>query len=359
MRAKRESEFIQLYIETSFLKEREIQDLMEEMFREFFKALLDVDLPKFHRITYKESMARYGSDKPDLRIPLELVGVDDLVKNTEFKVFAEPANDSEGRVVALHLPNGCKLTRKELDGYGEFVGIYGLKGLAYIKVNDLNAGMEGLQSSILKFLSEDVIKNILERVHARTGDVVFFGAGNEKIVNEAIGALRVKLGEDCGLIGDQWAPLWVVDFPMFELIDNKLHPLHHPFTAPKVTDIAEIEKDPCNCVSRAYDMVLNGEELCSGSIRIHDMELQKAIFKFLGISDDEAQERFGFLLEAMKYGCPPHGGVGYGFDRIVMLMTNSASLRDVIAFPKTQTANCPLTNAPSEVSKEQLKELGL
>jgi aspartyl-tRNA synthetase len=324
--------------------------------------VLEEALPNpFPRMTYAEAMARFGSDKPDLRIPLELVEVSDLMKAVDFKVFSGPANDERGRVAALKVPGGNELTRKEIDDYTKFVGIYGAKGLAYIKVNDLAAGREGLQSPILKFLPDEVVDAIMQRVEAQTGDLVFFGADKATIVNEALGALRVKLGHDLDMVEKGWRPLWVVAFPMFEWDDktNRWYALHHPFTAPRESDIELLEKDPENCLSRAYDMVLNGTELGGGSIRIHQTEVQNKVFELLGIGEEEAKVKFGFLLEALKYGCPPHGGLAFGLDRLVMLMTGSASIRDVMAFPKTQSASCLLTDAPSEIADEQLRELNI
>ena len=362
LRADRQPEFTQLDIETSFLNEEQIMSLAEEMIRMLFSKVLDVQLPDpFPRMSYDEAMTRYGSDKPDLRINLELVDIGDVLENVEFKVFSGPAKDPKGRVAALRLPAGNTLTRKEIDDYTKFVGIYGAKGLAYIKVNDLSKGREGLQSPILKFLPDQVTDTIMTRVGAETGDLVFFGADKAKIVNEALGALRVKLGHDRGFAQGDWAPLWVVDFPMFEKDErsDRWHSLHHPFTAPKEDDIEKLESDPGNCYSRAYDMVLNGTELGGGSIRIYRPEVQRKVFKALGISDEEANDKFGFLLDALKYGCPPHGGLAFGMDRLVMLMTGAHSIREVMAFPKTQTAACLLTNAPSVVSFDQLRELGI
>ncbi len=362
LRADRQPEFTQLDIETSFLNEFEVMELMEGMIRKLFAETLDVHLEApFKRMPYDEAMHRYGSDKPDLRIPLELVEIADLLKDVDFKVFAGPANDPKCRVTALRLPKGCELSRKEIDDYTKFVGIYGAKGLAYIKVNDLSQGRDGLQSPILKFLPDAAVNGILERTGAQTGDLVFFGADKAKIVNEALGALRVKLGEDRGLIEQGWQPLWVVDFPMFEWDekDNRWYSTHHPFTSPREGDIDKLESDPANCYSRAYDMVLNGVEVGGGSMRIYRPEVQARVFRALGISDEEAQEKFGFLLDALKYGCPPHGGLAFGLDRLVMLMTGARSIRDVMAFPKTQSAACLLTHAPSEVSHAQLRELNI
>lgn len=362
LRADRQPEFTQLDIETSFVDEEAFMSLMEELIRSLFANVLEEALPNpFPRMTYAEAMARFGSDKPDLRIPLELVEVSDLMKAVDFKVFSGPANDERGRVAALKVPGGNELTRKEIDDYTKFVGIYGAKGLAYIKVNDLEAGREGLQSPILKFLPDEVVDAIMQRVEAQTGDLVFFGADKATVVNEALGALRVKLGHDLDMVEKGWRPLWVVAFPMFEWDDktNRWYALHHPFTAPRESDIELLENDPENCLSRAYDMVLNGTELGGGSIRIHQTEVQKKVFELLGIGEEEAKDKFGFLLEALKYGCPPHGGLAFGLDRLVMLMTGSASIRDVMAFPKTQSASCLLTDAPSEIADEQLRELNI
>ncbi|MEN9848996.1 MAG: hypothetical protein RL368_1736 [Pseudomonadota bacterium] len=360
LRADRQPEFTQLDIELSFVDEFIIRDLMETMIRGLFKDVLDVTLPNpFPSMTYAEAMNRYGSDKPDLRTSLEITEISDLVKDVEFKVFNAAANDANSRVAAMRVPKGSELSRKQLDDYALFVAIYGAKGLAYIKVNDRSAGRDGLQSPILKFLPDDVIAAILDRVHAETGDVVFFGADKAKIVNDALGALRLKVSDDLGLMETGWKPLWVVDFPMFEWDekDKRWVSLHHPFTAPNVTDISAIEANPGACISRAYDMVLNGSEIGGGSIRIHRPEMQSAVFNLLGIGESEAREKFGFLLDALKSGCPPHGGLAFGLDRLVMLMTGATSIRDVIAFPKTQTASCPLTSAPSPASEMQLREL--
>jgi len=362
LRADRQPEFTQLDIEMSFVDEANVTGAMESLIRHVFKAVLDVDLADpFPRMSYAEAMQRYGSDKPDLRIDLELVDVSDLVGEVEFKVFAGPANDPEGRVAALCLPGGAKLSRKHLDDYAEFVGRYGAKGLAYIKVNDVDGGRDGLQSPIMKFLPDEAVTGILERTGAKTGDVIFFGADKARVVNDALGALRVKLGEDRGLVKDEWAPLWVVDFPMFERDpqSKRWMALHHPFTAPSVNDPEALQNDPGNAISRAYDMVLNGSEVGGGSIRIHNQDMQSVVFDLLGISREEADEKFGFLLRALEFGAPPHGGVAFGLDRIVMLMAGADSIRDVIAFPKTQSAHDPLTNAPGVVSAQQLKETGI
>ncbi len=312
-------------------------------------------------MTYAESMRRFGCDRPDLRIPLELVDVEDLMQAVEFKVFAGPAKDPNGRVAALRLPQGGTLSRKEIDAYTKYVSIYGAKGLAYIKVNELAKGREGLQSPILKFLPDETVDGIMQRVGAEDGDLVFFGADKTHIVNESLGALRAKLGHDRGLLEGDWKPLWVVDFPMFEWDEpnQRWSSLHHPFTAAKEEHLGLLESDPGACDSRAYDMVLNGTEIGGGSIRIHRAEVQEKVLKLLGIGDEEAQEKFGFLLKALRYGCPPHGGLAFGLDRLVMLMAGASSIRDVMAFPKTQTAACQLTEAPSTVSIEQLRELSL
>lgn len=336
--------------------------IMENLIRAIFKSVLDVELAEpFPRMSYAEAMQRYGSDKPDLRIPLQLVDVADVMKDVEFKVFSGPANDPNGRVAAMCLPHGSELTRKEIDEYTKFVGIYGAKGLAYIKVNDAHAGRDGLQSPIVKNLTDDAISAVLERTGAQDGDLVFFGADKASVVNEALGALRVKLGEDQGLVEAGWRPLWVVDFPMFEWDEkeNRWAALHHPFTAPREQDIDTLEDKPGECLSRAYDMVLNGSEIGGGSQRIFRYEVQEKVFRLLGISDEDAQQKFGFLLEALKYGCPPHGGIAFGLDRLVMLITGATSIREVMAFPKTQTAACLLTDAPSQVSETQLRELGI
>jgi aspartyl-tRNA synthetase len=362
LRADRQPEFTQLDMEMSFCNEETIQTLNEALIRHLFKALLDVSLPDpFPRMTYAAAMQRYGSDKPDLRIPFELVDIADLVKDIEFNVFSGPANEAQGRVTALRIPKAADLSRKAIEDYTQYVAIFGAKGLAYIKVLDPAQGLEGLQSPILKFIPEAIVNAILQRVKAEKGDIVFFGAGAAKMVSESLGALRVKLGHDLNAIKKEWCPLWVVDFPLFEYDaeEKRWQALHHPFTAPKVNDVPELQANPEGCLSRAYDMVLNGCEIGGGSIRIHDTLMQSAVFDLLNINEEEQKEKFGFLLEALKFGCPPHGGMAFGLDRLVMLMTGAKSIRDVIAFPKTQTASCPLTHAPSPVSAQQLKELFL
>jgi len=360
LRADRQPEFTQLDVEMSFLDEEQIMGLMEEMIRRAFREALGVELPDpFPRMTYEEGMRRYGSDRPDLRCSLELVDVADLLQDIDFKVFAGPAKDPKGRVAALRLPGGGKLSRKDIDEYTKFVGIYGARGLAYIKVNEMANGVDGLQSPILKFIPDEAVLEIMQRTGAEDGDIVFFGADKAHVVNEALGALRVKLAEDLGLMSDTWQPLWVVDFPMFEWDDTsaRWQALHHPFTAPKEEHLEMLKTDPGACLSRAYDMVLNGTEIGGGSIRIYREKVQEEVFALLGIDEQEAREKFGFLLDALKYGCPPHGGLAFGLDRLVMLMAGAHSIRDVMAFPKTQSAACPLTQAPSEVDQAQLREL--
>ena len=362
LRADRQPEFTQLDIEMSFVDEDEVTGAMEGMIRHLFMEAMGIELPEtFPRMTYADAIHRYGSDKPDLRIDLELIEVADLMSSVEFKVFAGPASDPEGRVAALCVPGGAEMSRKVIDNYTAYVASYGARGLAYIKVNDVDIGRDGLQSPILKFLPDEAISGIIERTGAKTGDLIFFGADKARVVNDALGALRVKVGEDRDLVSDGWAPLWVVDFPMFErdAKNKRWTALHHPFTAPSIDDPDALLANPGEALSRAYDMVLNGSEIGGGSIRIHDQETQATVFDLLGISKEEADEKFGFLLEALQYGCPPHGGVAFGLDRIVMMMAGADSIRDVIAFPKTQTASCPLTNAPGEVSQAQLKETGI
>ncbi|WP_394131754.1 aspartate--tRNA ligase [Shewanella maritima] len=359
LRADRQPEFTQIDIETSFMSSEQVMQKTEEMVRGLFKDLLNVDLGEFPRMPYSEAMARFGSDKPDLRNPLELVDVADLVKDVEFAVFSGPANDPEGRVAALRIPTGASLSRKQIDNYTKYVGIYGAKGLAWMKVNDLAAGMDGIQSPVLKFLNESIVQQIIERTGAQTGDIILFGADNAMTVAEAMGALRLKAGEDFELLQGEWKPLWVVDFPMFEKIKGSFHAVHHPFTAPRGVSPEQLAADPAGTVSDAYDMVLNGCELGGGSVRIHDAKMQATVFDILGIDEQEANEKFGFLLEALRYGTPPHAGLAFGLDRIIMLMTGASSIRDVMAFPKTTTAACPLTNAPGEANPQQLVELGV
>ena len=361
LRADRQPEFTQLDIETSFMNEDKIMDTMEEMIKNLFSKVIDVDLgDKFPVMTYTEAMRLYGSDKPDLRIPLQFVDIADDMKDVDFKVFSGPANDPNGRVVALKIPKGSDLTRKEIDGLTKYVSIYGARGLAYIKVNDRDAGLEGLQSPIVKFAPAEVWESVLTKTDAKTGDLIFFGADKTNIVNEAIGALRVKVGHDRGLAEGDWKPLWLIDFPMFDWDDKnqRWNAIHHPFTAPSCS-MEELEANPGQALSRAYDLILNGTEVGGGSIRINKTDMQTKVFEILGIGEEEAREKFGFLLDALKYGCPPHGGIAFGLDRLVMLMTGSASIRDVIAFPKTQTAACPLIDAPAMVNDAQLRELGI
>ena len=357
LRADRQPEFTQIDIETSFLNEEDIMGITETMVRKLFKEVLDVEFDDFPHMTFEEAMRRYGSDKPDLRNPLELVDVADQLQAVDFKVFSGPANDPKCRVTALRVPGGASMPRSKIDEYTKFVGIYGAKGLAYIKVNERAKGVEGLQSPIVKNIPEANLNVILDRVGAVDGDIVFFGADKFKIVSEALGALRIKLGHDLNLLTREWAPMWVVDFPMFEENDDgSFSALHHPFTAPKCSP-EELEANPATALSRAYDMVLNGTELGGGSVRIHRKEMQQAVFRLLGISEDEQQEKFGFLLDALKYGAPPHGGLAFGLDRLVMLMTGAQSIREVIAFPKTQSAADVMTQAPGVVDAKALREL--
>ncbi|TKB50570.1 aspartate--tRNA ligase [Ferrimonas sediminicola] len=359
LRADRQPEFTQIDIETSFMSAEQVMATTEAMIRTLFKKMLDVDLPEFPHMSYAEAMQRYGSDKPDLRNPLELVDVADLLTEVEFKVFNGPANDPEGRIATLRIPGGASLSRKQIDDYTKFVGIYGAKGLAWVKVNDAGKGIEGVQSPVAKFLTDEIIDAIVERNRAEDGDIILFGADSYAIVTDAMGALRLKAGEDFGLTSDEWKPLWVVDFPMFEKINGSFHALHHPFTAPRDLTPEELEANPAAALSDAYDMVLNGVELGGGSVRIHDQQMQATAFRILGISDEEAEQKFGFLLEALRYGAPPHAGLAFGLDRLVMLMTGASSIRDVMAFPKTTTAACPLTDAPSPANPEVLEELAI
>ena len=361
LRADRQPEFTQIDIETSFMTAEQVMEVTEQMTRELFQNLLDIDLGKFPTMSWHEAMQRYGSDKPDLRNPLELVDVADLLKDVEFKVFSGPANDEKGRVAVVRLPGQAdNVSRKMIDDYTKFVGIYGAKGLAWVKVNDLSQGRDGLQSPILKFLPDEALNAILERTGAQTGDVLFFGSDKANVVAESMGALRLKLGEEFDLVSDEWKPLWVVDFPMFEEDDDgSLAALHHPFTAPVNVTPEELKANPAQALSNAYDMVLNGVEVGGGSVRIFDNAMQQAVFEVLGIGKDEAQEKFGFLLEALKYGTPPHAGLAFGLDRLVMLMVGASSIRDVIAFPKTTTAACVMTDAPGLANPDALQELGV
>jgi len=359
LRADRQPEFTQIDMESSFVNEDDIMGSAESMIKAIFEEQLNVDLGEFPHMTYADAMKRFGSDKPDLRIPMELVDVADLLQDIEFKVFAGPAKDPKGRVAALKVPGGAVLSRKQIDEYTKYVSIYGAKGLAWIKVNELENGVNGLQSPIIKFIGEENTMKIMERLDVANGDIVFFGADKEKIVNEAIGALRIKLGLDLNMLTKEWAPMWVVDFPMFEeTSEGGLTAIHHPFTAPSCTP-EELKADPANALSRAYDMVLNGCELGGGSLRIHDQEMQKTVFEILNINEDEQREKFGFLLDALQYGAPPHGGLAFGLDRLIMLMTGSDSIREVIAFPKTQSAACVMTKAPGVVETKNLREVGI
>lgn len=365
LRADRQPEFTQVDIETSFLSDEEIMDITEGLTKNLFKTMLDVEFDTFPRMTYADAMRDYASDKPDLRIPLKLIDVADIMQHVEFKVFSGPAQDPKGRVVALRIPNGGNMSRKQIDEYTKFVGIYGARGLAYIKVNDasnINNGVEkesGLQSPIIKNMTDEVLIELIERTDAQTGDIIFFGADKAKIVNDAMGALRVKIGTDLNLFTCEWAPLWVVDFPMFEETDDgKWTSVHHPFTRPKGS-VEELKQSPETALSIAYDMVLNGTEIGGGSLRINTVDMQEAVFDALGISKEEAELKFKFLMDALRFGAPPHGGLAFGLDRLIMLMVSASSIRDVIAFPKTKTADCPLTEAPAEVDNRQLRELGI
>lgn len=361
LRADRQPEFTQIDLETSFMSSDEVRAMTEKLIKDMWQELLNVDLGTFPTMSYADAMRRFGSDKPDLRNPMELVDVADLVKDVEFKVFSGPANDEKGRVAVLTVPGGASLSRKQIDEYTKFIGIYGAKGLAWVKVNDLAAGVEGVQSPIAKFLNEEVISQLLERTNAQTGDIILFGADKRNVVNEAMGALRLKIGLDLEITDlTKWAPLWVVDFPMFEEDDEgTLHAVHHPFTAPKDVSAAELEANPAAAISDAYDMVLNGYEVGGGSVRIHNNDMQQAAFRILGIEAQEQEDKFGFLLDALKYGTPPHAGLAFGLDRLVMLLCGTENIRDVIAFPKTTQASCLLTNAPSVANPDALVELGV
>ncbi|MBE2896340.1 aspartate--tRNA ligase [Pasteurellaceae bacterium HPA106] len=361
LRADRQPEFTQIDVETSFMSAQDVRDVMEEMVKGLWQEILGVDLGNFPVMTFAEAMRRFGSDKPDLRNPLEMVDVADLLKAVDFKVFSGPANDPNGRIAAIRVPNGNTITRKQIDEYTQFVGIYGAKGLAWMKVNDINAGVDGVQSPIAKFLSPEVLSAVLERVGAQTGDIIFFGADTYKIVTDAMGALRLKLGRDCGLTAlDEWKPLWVIDFPMFERDDEgNLAAMHHPFTSPANATPEQLEQDPTQAVANAYDMVINGYEVGGGSVRIFDPVMQQTVFRILGIDEQEQREKFGFLLDALKFGTPPHAGLAFGLDRLTMLLTGTDNIRDVIAFPKTTAAACLLTDAPSFGNAQALNELAI
>ena len=359
LRADRQPEFTQIDIEASFVDQEDILEIGEGLINEIFRKHLSVDLGEFPRMSYQDAMSKYGSDKPDLRIPLELVDIKDLLLKVEFKVFSGPANDPKSRVSALKIPGGAELSRKKIDEYTEFVAIYGAKGLAWIKVNDLGEGIDGMQSPIIKFIGEETTLAIMDRLDAENGDIVFFGADTYKIVSEALGALRCRIAADMDLYIADWAPIWIVDFPMFEVLeDGVLTPLHHPFTLP-LSGLDELSREPSESLSVAYDIVINGYELGGGSIRIHDQKTQEVIFDILKIDKEEQREKFGFLLDALRFGAPPHGGIAFGLDRLMMLLIEKDSIRDVIAFPKTQSASCLMTDAPSHVDSNQLNELGI